>query len=203
MENILKKIVYRALLWLDRKTTQAKVFYKGKSVSLGEGSVMYPETTIYNMRGNLQDIRIGKNSHVRGELLVFNYGGKIEIGDNTFIGVGSKVWSGELVIIGSNVLISHNVNIMDTNSHEMDHLERAEGFIKLMREGYPKDKGSIKTSPVVIEDYAWISFNAIILKGVRIGKGAVVSAGAVVTKDVPDFCLVAGNPAQVIKHLDA
>jgi acetyltransferase-like isoleucine patch superfamily enzyme len=56
-------------------------------------------------------------------------------------------------------------------------------------------------SPVVIEDKVWIGFNVIILKGVRVGEGAVVAAGSVVTKDVPPYCVVAGNPAHVVKEL--
>lgn len=58
------------------------------------------------------------------------------------------------------------------------------------------------TSPIIIKDHAWISFNAIILKGVTIGKSAIVTAGAVVTKDVPDFTVVAGNPAKIVKYLE-
>jgi acetyltransferase-like isoleucine patch superfamily enzyme len=81
-------------------------------------------------------------------------------------------------------------------------LERADRYIELITKGYPTDKASIQTAPIIIEDYAWISFNATILKGVTVGKGAIVAAGAVVTKDVPPFTLVAGNPAVVIKTLD-
>ena len=74
------------------------------------------------MREFEDSVKIGSNSHIRGELLTFNYGGNIEIGDNTFVGVGAKIWSGESVKIGSNVLISHNVNIIDSDSHEIDYL---------------------------------------------------------------------------------
>ena len=56
-------------------------------------------------------------------------------------------------------------------------------------------------SPVVIEDYVWIGMNSIILKGVTIGKGAVVAAGSVVTKSVPPMTVVGGNPAEVIKKV--
>lgn len=55
---------------------------------------------------------------------------------------------------------------------------------------------------MVISDDAWIGLNAIILKGVKIGKGAIVGAGSVVTKNVPDMAVVAGNPARIIKMLD-
>ncbi|RYE37966.1 MAG: acyltransferase [Sphingobacteriales bacterium] len=123
------------------------------------------------------------------------------MGDNCYLGENSIIWSGESVRIGDNVLISHNVNIIDSNSHELDHLERAEGFKSLIENGHPKEKGSIITSPIIIKDYAWVSFNSIILKGVTVGEGAVVAAGSVVTKDVPDYSIVAGNPAVVVKYL--
>ena len=59
----------------------------------------------------------------------------------------------------------------------------------------------VKIAPVRIGDKAWIGFNAIILKGVTVGEGAIVAAGAVVTKDVPPYTIVAGNPARVIRTL--
>jgi acetyltransferase-like isoleucine patch superfamily enzyme len=105
-------------------------------------------------------------------------------------------------VVGNHVLIAHNVNIVDTNSHEIPHIERAERYIELITKGYPVEKASIQTAPITIEDYVWISFNATILKGVTIGKGAIVAAGAVVTKDVPPFTIVAGNPAVVVKTLE-
>ncbi len=60
----------------------------------------------------------------------------------------------------------------------------------------------IASKPVLIKEGAWIGFNACILKGVTIGKGAVIGAGSVVTKDVPDFAVVAGNPAEILKYTD-
>jgi acetyltransferase-like isoleucine patch superfamily enzyme len=99
-------------------------------------------------------------------------------------------------------LISHNVNIADTDSHELSPLDRAEGFRHLITEGHATTKGGIVTAPVVIEDHAWIGLNAVVLKGVRIGRGAVVAAASVVTRDVPPFTLVAGNPARVVRQLE-
>ena len=62
------------------------------------------------------------------------------------------------------------------------------------------DLSTIKSAPIVIKDKAWIGFNCIIMKGVTIGEGAVIGAGSVVTKDVPDYAVVGGNPAQIIKY---
>ena len=60
----------------------------------------------------------------------------------------------------------------------------------------------VKTKPIIIEDDVWIGFGTIILKGVKVGKGAIISAGSVVTKDVESFTVVAGNPAQLVKKIN-
>lgn len=193
---------------LDKKI-EAKIFnLKSEAieehlakVSIGMDSKFYDETIIHNGAYDKNKIIIGKQSHIRGELLVQKYGGEISIGNNCFVGVGTKIWSGEKVVVGNNVLISHNCNIIDTNSHEIDYKERALRSAELFITGPWDTKGSIKTSPIIIGDDVWISFNVTILKAVTIGKAAIIAANSVVTKDVPDFALVAGNPAKVIKQL--
>ena len=167
------------------------------------GATFYAEAIVNNPSGNKANITIGNNTHVRGMLNVFAYGGEISIGENCYIGDYSRIWSGEKITIGNDVLISHNVNIIDTNSHETDAIERSERYMDLLKNGHWRDKGSILTAPIIIKDYVWISFNATILKGVTIGEGAIVAANAVVVKDVPDYTLVVGNPAMVIKNLKA
>jgi acetyltransferase-like isoleucine patch superfamily enzyme len=168
----------------------------------GKGTYFKMNASIGNFPRDRKKIKIGINSVIEGKLVVFNYGGEIIIGDNVYVGLNSNIWSGEKVIIGNDILISHNVNIIDTNSHEIDHIERAERFKNLIKYGHPKDKASIITSSIKIEDYVWISFGATVLKGVTIGKGAIIAANAVVTKDVPPFTLVAGNPARIVKQLE-
>jgi acetyltransferase-like isoleucine patch superfamily enzyme len=162
----------------------------------------HPEAAVWNFQGDPRRIEIGMQTHIRGELLVFAYGGEIMIGSCSYVGAHSRIHSGERVVIGNHVLISHNVNIADTDSHELSHLDRAEGFRHLITEGHATTKGGIVTAPVVIEDHAWIGLNAVVLKGVRIGRGAVVAAASVVTRDVPPFTLVAGNPARVVRQLE-
>jgi acetyltransferase-like isoleucine patch superfamily enzyme len=199
------------LKWICKRYDLGSVFaevndyYNLKRNSLyiiNKGSVLYNDATILNLQQDSSKINLGINSHIRGTLLVFKYGGKIEIGDNTYIGDNTRIWSGDNIKIGNDVLISHNVNIIDTNSHEKNYEERAFRSIELMNNGHWDKKGSIITSPILINDYVWISFNATILKGVTIGKGAIIAAGSVVTKNVEPFTIVAGNPAVVIKHLN-
>ncbi|MEZ4722856.1 MAG: acyltransferase [Flavobacteriales bacterium] len=175
--------------------------YTLKEIELGEGSKLSNKASVFNYRAKDKKIVVGQGSLIEGELLVFPYGGSISIGSNTYVGPGSRIWSGEMVDVGSNVLISHNVSISDSSAHELDHEQRALRFKQLMKDGLPKDKSSVLTNQIHIEDYAWINNDVIILRGVTIGKGAIVGAGSVVTKDVAPFTFVAGNPAIKIKDL--
>ena len=171
------------------------------SVELGTGSKIYPETKVFNFQNKIKNIKVGKGTHIRGELLIFGYGGSISIGNDCYIGEGSRIWSGDSIIIGNDVLISHNVNIVDADSHEISSVERAERYRELLKSGHWTDKGNILSKPIIIEDNAWISFGVIILKGVRIGKGSIVGAGSIVTKDVTDWTIVAGNPAKILREI--
>lgn len=207
MRKMFTKIIIKLidLSFLEKKLVEKEnlrlVADCEKQVTLSRGSKFYPEASVFNIQSKEDMIIIGERTHIRGQLLVFKYGGRISIGNDCYVGDGTRIWSGESVRIGNNVLISHNVNIVDTNSHEIDFKERAERYKELIKNGHWNDKGSIITSPVIIKDNAWISFNVTILKGVTIGKGAIVGAGSVVTKDVPDWTIVAGNPAKIIREI--
>ena len=78
--------------------------------------------------------------------------------------------------------------IIYTKNHRIDSMDTA-----------IKYQGETEEIPVYIGDDCWICARSIILPGVKIGRGCVVAAGAVVTKDVPDYCVVGGNPASIIK----
>lgn len=179
----------------------AKIQSALDGVSIDITSKFYEETIVHNCANDKSKILIGSGTQIQGELLVQKYGGQINIGNNCYVGIGTKIWSGESVTIGNNVLISHNCDIIDSDTHEINYIERATRSAELMKNGPLDTKGNILTKPIIINDYAWISFNVAILKGVTIGKGAIVAAGSVVTKDVPAFTVVAGNPALIIKQL--
>lgn len=203
---MIKRLVRKIFWWaitpqaIEAAINRQKNLANRSKVTIAESASFYEETKVLSRVIDKERIRIGENSHLRCDLFVFPFGGQIDIGQYTFVGDGSRIWSGEKILIGNHVMISHNVNIMDSNSHELDHLERANSFMNLLKSGHPKVKGSIKTAPVVIHDYAWIGFGATILKGVTIGAGAIVGACSVVTQDVAPFAIVVGNPAQVVSQ---
>ena len=91
----------------------------------------------------------------------------------------------------------YDVNIHDNNSHSVSARERHQHFVEILLKHNAR-LGDVPKAPIVIEDDAWIGFNASVMKGVRIGRGAIVAAGAVVTRDVAPFTVVAGIPAAVI-----
>lgn len=116
--------------------------------------------------------------------------GHIRIGDNSVIHPYFHCGAAESIRIGSDVLIASRVYITD-HDHTYDDPVLPAGQVNCLR-----------SSPVIIDDGAWIGEGAVVLKGVRIGKRAVVGANCVVTRDVPDRAVVVGNPARIIRTLD-
>ena len=197
----MNKLIY----FLVKISRKFRIIFNDKAcksqVTYGENVVFGLVAKVVNVQNLTRNISIQNNVRINGELLIFGYGGNIKIGNNFYLGEESRIWSGESIEIGDNVLISHQVNIIDSNSHEMDAIERKNGYLSLISNGHPKDQGSIITSKITIGNDAWISFGATVLKGVNIGAGAIVAAGSVVTKDVAPYTVVAGNPAKEVKKL--
>ncbi|KAK1933800.1 Maltose O-acetyltransferase [Phytophthora citrophthora] len=116
-----------------------------------------------------------------------DYGYNIRLGDDVYMNVGCVLLDVCPITIGNRVLLAPNVQLY-TASHPLDPKKRA---AKL-------EIGK----PITIEDDAWIGGNVVIVPGVTIGRGAVIGAGSVVTKDVPPMCVFAGNPAKFIKKIE-
>ena len=149
---------------------------EGSSITIGEHFVAC-SLSLQNAIGVNQRVVIrtcSPNAHIR-------------IGDNVGVS-GCTISANRSITIGSRVLIGSGALIMDNDAHPLDYRSRMSG-----------SKGA--SSPIIIEDDVFIGARAIILKGVKIGLGAVVGAGAVVTKDVPQMCVVAGNPARIVKSI--
>lgn len=132
---------------------------------------------------------VAQNSNIRNGLILDNTYFKYEnltIGNNCYIGKKVFFDMAERIIIKDEAVISEGVSIL-THQDVGD---------RMLKEFYKR-----KEAPVVLEDGCWIGANSTILCSVRIGKCAVVAAGSVVTKDVPDYTVVGGVPARYIKSL--
>lgn len=115
----------------------------------------------------------------------FGNGKFIEIGNNSGIGMYAKVPND--IIIGEDVMMGVNVTIFGSN-HVFDRTD-----IPMRKQGMRKEQ------PVIIEDDVWIGSNSIIMPGRKISKGTIIGAGSVVTKDFPEYSIIGGNPARLIK----
>ena len=144
-------------------------------------------------------LEIGNKSIVEAGIRFDRPDSFVRIGDRTYIGASTLVCAEEIEI-GDDVLVSWGCTIVDHNSHPLAWQERS-GDVSDWFEGR-KDWTHVERAAVRIGNKAWIGFNAIILKGVTIGESAVVGAGAVVTRDVPAYTVVAGNPARPIRELE-
>jgi maltose O-acetyltransferase len=193
MMNILKA-AYRPLRRLKNKayarisSTLRASATRQIDATIDSTAVLGPEGTVENLAGGKDRIVISGHSYVRGRLLTYGHGGRISIGEWSYVGVRSEIWSMDSITIGNRVLIAHDVNIHDGTAHSMNPQERHEHFRHIVEKGHPRSSRElpgIQSAPIVIEDDVWISFGVTILRGVHIGAGSIIAAGSMVTSDVP------------------
>lgn len=153
-------------------------------------------------------LSIGHDCIVGGTFVFESTLGNVIIGNHSYIG-GSTFISRSKIEVGDNVTIAWGSTFYDHDSHSLDYMKRRQDIddelndIRLGRNFIEnKDWRDVNSKPIKICNDAWIGMNVIVLKGVTIGEGAIVGAGSVVTKDVPAWSVVAGNPACIIKYLD-
>ncbi|CAN5375890.1 hypothetical protein BH10PSE1_BH10PSE1_11150 [soil metagenome] len=163
-----------------------------------------------DVRVNPQDrnyVRIGRDSQVAGHF-VFERGiGAMTIGDRSSIGYGALFICAqpEGIHIGSHVMLSWNVTLMDNDAHSLDADVRLnDAFdwlqgVRAGRQGVMKDWAAVRAAPIRIEDNAWLGFGVAVLKGVTVGRGAVVGSQSLVSRSVAPFNIVGGNPARFIR----
>ena len=191
-------ILYGAAFQVDYLTTYfkewalSKFFYspmvRARCDSVGKGLNV---TAAPYVRGNVRihignyctfssfDVRTGK--FPKDPVLTF--------GDDVWVGAKVLIALTKSITIGSHVLIAGRTDIQDADGHPSES-ERRERLEQMAEED---------SKPVTIHDYAWLGRDVHVLKGVTIGRGAVVAAGSVVASDVPDHALAMGVPARVVK----
>lgn len=181
---------------------------KGEQISVGTNTNISAMRAIsHTISTDKNIVSIGSDSFLTCNIFIENNIGRVKIGNRTYIGSSSIICANKIVI-GDDVLISWGCTIVDNNAHSLISTQRSNDVAMAKRNfenkethsNLNKDWSVVDCKPIIIRDKSWIGFNSIILKGVTIGEGAVVAAGSVVTKDVPDYAIVAGNPATVIKY---
>jgi acetyltransferase-like isoleucine patch superfamily enzyme len=157
------------------------------------------EAEVLNHPMEPERIKLGNGVFIDGILEVYAQG-SLFIDDYTFIGK-SRIFCVDKLSIGKGCWIADHVFIMDSNLHPISPKRRFQDAIEFSKGIFPNVYLNIPNAPVTIKDSVWIGVNSVILKGVTIGEGAIVGAGSVVTKDVPAWTIVAGNPARVIREI--
>lgn len=177
-----------------------KIDQDSKLNEFNESVTIHPSSIISPNRITLKNncsVTVNEDSQVDGSIFFDRENAKVSIGKRSF--VNAMIVSAERIEIGDDVMIAWGTTIVDHNSHSSSFSKRSEDVINWMQG--KKDWSYVKISPIKIYDKVWIGFNSIVLKGVTIGEGAVVGAGSVVTKDVPPWTIVAGNPARIIREI--
>lgn len=134
--------------------------------------------------------KIGENVIIHQDCFI-SKPDKLTIGNNSYLGPRCELFTSGELIIGAGVVLGQDVLIITSN-----HNYNSPDLYAL-----PFDDRNIE-SPVYIDDNCWIAARVTILPGVKIGEGSIIGAGSVVTKDVPSYAIVGGNPAKVIKYRD-
>lgn len=168
----------------------------------------FEDEAIVTTRARVQSVagpahlEVGSFSYIDGEIFLMTPEARCTIGRHCFLGSDSRLWVQQKITIGNFVLIAPRVDIFDNDSHPLDAALRREDAIDQFERKRAMSYDHVAAAEVVIEDDVWIGTKSTIMKGVHIGRGAVVAAASVVTRDVEPFTLVGGNPAREIRRLE-
>ena len=189
MRLIWEKYKYKKML---RRLKRIKSLHLSSGVSFRNepiiiahenSTIKIGENTIINSRP--QDYHL--NMYAPSKLMVDRPNASITIGNNCRIH-GTCIHAFKSISIGNNVLIAANVQIIDCNAHELSFDDPSNRI-----------NTSGKVKEVVIKDNVWLGTNVVVLPGVTIGEGSIISANSVVNNDIPSMSIARGNPAKVIK----
>jgi len=175
---------------------------KNKNISIGQNVVfhkvpiidIHPSSKLIignNVKINSENQGYHLNMYGRCKIMIDRPGANVSIGDNTRFH-GSCIHACEQINIGNNCLIAANCQIIDSNGHDISFPDVSNRI---------NTKGS--SDPVYIENNVWLGTNVVVLPGVRIGEGSIISANSVVHKNIPAMVIAGGNPIRIIKYLNS
>jgi acetyltransferase-like isoleucine patch superfamily enzyme len=187
----------KSILMVVPMATAGLVHRASGRINVGAGSTV---NWLRLRAGGGGQVEIGTASTVHCRIDFDTPAGRVRVGNRCFIGASQLVCHTNITI-GDDVIVSWGVTIVDHDSHSLDRKQRRLD-VGNWRRGL-KDWAGVAVAPVIVADGAWIGFGASILKGVRVGEGAIIGAQAVVTRDVAAYTVVTGNPARVVRTLGA
>jgi len=161
----------------------------GKGVQIDSGVII---------RGNPKNIEIGDYSYIDTNVQLEVYA-PIKIGKHVHITPNVYIQSGAEVIIGDFAGVANGTKIYASSNTYKTPDGREKDILLSMSASAPKELQYVEYGPVIIEEYAFVGMNSVVLPGVRIGRGAIIGAGAVVTKNIPAYAIAVGMPARPIK----
>ncbi len=191
-------------LLANYRLSKQKAHYEMGNSHLFEGFSLI----LYNPIANKKYLYVGDDIVLDCKVIFESNTGLVKVGNRTYIGNSTIICRSE-IIFEENIFVAWGCYFYDHNSHSLDYRERRNDITQQLgdfRDGelfiQNKNWDVVDSKPIKICSDAWIGMNCIILKGVTIGKGAIVAAGSVVTKDVAPWTIVGGNPAVFIKNVE-
>ena len=161
----------------------------GKGVQIDSGVII---------RGNPKNIEVGDYSYIDTNVQLEVYA-PIKIGKYVHITSNVYIQSGAEVIIGDFACITNGTKIYASSNTYKTTDGREKDILLSMSSSAPPELQSVEYGPVIVEEYAFVGMNCVVLPGIRIGRGAIVGAGSVVTKDIPPYTIAVGIPARVVR----
>lgn len=192
MIEAIKNFIFRCLDFYKAHQVRQRVSLKGSGIEFDRNTYVRLDDG-----SDKNDIMVGPHSKISGILASENHG-KIVLGKYFYMREQSMIGAVQSVTVGDWAIISDYAVIMDNNNHPVNPDDRRMKSLTEKGSDLRKWKHS-KALPVVIGPNVWVGSFARVCKGVTIGENSIVAANAVVTKDVPPNCIVAGNPARIVK----
>lgn len=168
----------------------SKLGKTGKCVQIGSG---------VNIRGNTRNLEIGDYSHIDINVGLETHA-PIKIGKYVHIAPNVYIQSGDDVIINDYAAVANGTKIYSASNTYTSPEGRENEILLSMSASAPQELQQVKYGKVIIEEYAFIGMNCVVLPGVRIGRGAIIGAEAVVVKDIPPYTIAVGIPAKPLNQ---